>query len=64
MFALVQKDDLFIDSDYLNNNKSYSKLGNYYQDIFGKGNSVFTGDPNNNNINFRLKEMEVFKLFN
>jgi len=59
-----QEDDLYLVSDYLNNNKSYSKLGNYYQDILGKGNSVFTGDPNNNIINFRLKEMEVFKLFN
>ena len=59
-----KEDDLYIASDYLNNNNSCSKLGNYYQDILGKGKSVFTGDPNNNNNNFILKEMEVFKLFN
>ena len=58
-----QEDDLYIPSDYLINN-SYFKLGNFYQDILVKGKSVFTGDPNNNNANFLLKEMEVFKLFN
>ena len=34
-----------------------------YQDILGKGSSIFTGDLNNNNISFNLKEIEVFKIF-
>ena len=34
-----------------------------YQDILGKGRSIFTGDLNNSNININLKEIEVFKIF-
>ena len=55
--------DLRIYSDYLNQ-RSQSYLGNSYQDVLGKGRSIFTGDANNNNGYFQLKEMEVFKLFN
>ena len=31
-----------------------------YQDSIGKGKSIFTGDPNNNQ--FKIKEIEIFKI--
>ena len=34
-----------------------------YQDNLGKGISIFTGDLNNNNSSYKIKEVEVFKLF-
>ena len=56
--------DLCISDDYLNNNSSYSRLCNDYSypDILGKGYSIFTSDLNNNN--FKLKEVEIFKIIN
>ena len=57
--------NLLIYSDYLNNNNSYALIGvsyNDYQDVLGKGNSVFTGDVNTNS--FKLKELEIFKVYN
>ena len=39
-----------------------AKLQINYQDNSGKGNSIFSGDNNTNN--FKLKELEVFKLLN
>ena len=54
--------DLYISGNCLNNNSSSSELGYYYSDILGKGNSIFSG--NNNSNSFKLKEIEVFKLFN
>ena len=57
---------LYISNDYLNNNSSYSYLGGSYPDVLGKGNSIFSGEPNNSNNEqyFKLRELEVFKLFN
>ena len=54
--------DIYISNDYLNNNNSNSYIGHSYQDVLGKGCSIFTGDANNNNHHFKLKELEVFKL--
>ena len=54
--------DLKIDNNYLNNNSSYCSLGYSYPDVLGKGNSIFSGDASTNN--FKLKELEVFKLTN
>ena len=54
--------DLYICNNYLNNSSSYASLGGAYPDVLGKGNSIFSGD--NNNTNFKLKELEVFKLLN
>ena len=54
--------DLKISDNYLNNNSSYCSLGYSYPDVLGKGNSTFSGDVNN--IYFKLKELEVFKLLN
>ena len=41
-------------------NSNYTGLGHSYNDILGKGYSIFKG--NNDNDNFNLKEIEVFKL--
>ena len=54
--------DLYIYNNYLNNKNSGTTLGCAYQDILGKGRSVFTGDENNNNSNFKVKELEVYKV--
>jgi len=44
-------------------NSSYSGFPHSYQDILGKGKSIFTGDLNNSKQSFKLKEIEVFKIF-
>ena len=56
--------DLYISDDHLNNNSSYSHLCNDYSypDILGKGYSIFTSELNNHN--FKLKEVEIFKIIN
>ena len=54
--------DLYISSNYLNNNSSYCCFGSSYPDVLGKGNSIFSGDVNTGS--FKLKELEVFKLTN
>ena len=56
--------DLCIKDKFLNKDDSYTNIGNAYKDILGKGRSIFTGDENNENKNIRIKELEVFKLYN
>ena len=47
---------------------SFNKKGGWsgfpytYQDSLWKGKSIFTGDLNNNNGKFKLKEIEIFKI--
>ena len=41
-------------------NSNYTNFPYSYKDVFGKGYSIFKGD--NDNYNFNLKEIEVFKL--
>ena len=53
--------DLGVYGDILNSG-GWSYFPNTYQDILGKGKSIFTGDSNNNN-QFKIKEIEVFKIF-
>ena len=48
---------------YTNKDDSYANFPNSYKDILSKGKSIFTGDLNNSNIYFNLKEIEVFKIF-
>ena len=48
---------------YTNKEGSYANFPSSYRDILGKGKSIFTGDLNNKNIYFNLKEIEVFKIF-
>ena len=45
---------------YIGFSFNYTNFPNSYNDLLGKGYSIFTGD--NNNYNFNLKEIEVFKL--
>ena len=42
---------------------SYTSFPYTYLDNLGKGKSVFTGDFNNNNQYFKIKEIEAFKIF-
>ena len=43
-------------------NSNQSGFPSSYQDILGKGKSIFTVDFNNNNKHYKLKEIEIFKL--
>ena len=43
-------------------NSNRSEFPSSYQDIIGKGRSIFTGGRNNNVQFYELKEIEVFKL--
>ena len=52
-----------INTLFRSNNSSGSNFPHSYKDILGKGKSIFTGDLNNNNSSFNLKEIEVFKIF-
>ena len=54
--------DLFIKNDFFNNG-IYSYFPCAYEDSIGKGKSIFTGDTNNNTKDFKVKEIEVFKLY-
>ena len=53
------------ESDYSKSNNCYSYFGQYvsYQDNLGKGKSIFTGDLNNNNIYYKINEIEAFTLY-
>ena len=53
--------DLGINTDFTNNG-GWSWFPSTYQDILEKGKSIFTGDLDNNNIYFKLREIEIFKL--
>ena len=55
--------DLHVHNDFSNNNDTYSNFPYSYEDSIGKGKSIFTGDPNNSNMHFKIKEIEVFKLY-
>jgi len=54
--------DLGVYGDILNKG-GWSRFPHSYLDILGKGKSIFAGDSNNNNIDFKIKEIEVFKIF-
>ena len=52
--------DIGINSDFMNATH-YANFPHSYQDNLGKRYSIFCGQQNN--YNFKLKELEVFKLF-
>ena len=54
--------DIGITSDFVNSDSS-SDFPCRYNDILGKGKSIFTSNFNNDKSNFRLNEIEVFNLF-
>ena len=53
--------DIKIFEDF-NQSEAKSQFPDDYEDCLGKGKSIFTGDPNNNNGYFKVKEIEVFKM--
>ena len=53
--------DITIYDDFKNKN-SYTDFPCKYEDILGKGKSIFTGDNNNGNNYIKIDEIEVFKL--
>ena len=54
--------DIKVFADFLKED-SISKFPDDYLDNLGKGKSIFTGDLDNNSGYFKIKEIEVFKLF-
>jgi len=54
--------DLGVHGDILKDG-GWSWFPNTYPDILDKGKSIFTGDSNNSNAKFKIKEIEVFKIF-
>ena len=52
--------DTWIRDDFINNSEAY--FNSYYQDTTGKGNSMFTGNSNNNERKITLNEVEVYKI--
>ena len=55
--------DFYIYSKFGKERNSNTYFPISYQDILGKGKSIFTGDLNNNNTSFIIKEIEVFSLY-
>jgi hypothetical protein len=49
--------------DVFVNSGGWSQFPSTYEDILGKGKSIFTGKENNNDINFKIKEIEVYKVY-
>jgi len=54
--------DIKIFEDY-NKSEAKSQFPDDYEDCLGKGKSIFTGDLNNDKSYFKIKEIEVFKLY-
>jgi len=54
--------DLGIYNNFLNKG-GWSDFPYSYEDILGKGRSIFTGKDNNNDNKFKIKEIEVFKVY-
>ena len=54
--------DIYISSDFVNG-ETKSTFPSSYEDVLGKGKSIFTGDTNNTKDKFKIKEIEVFRLF-
>ena len=53
--------DIKIFEDF-NQSEAKSQFPDDYEDCLGKGKSIFTGDLNNDNGYFKVKEIEVFKM--
>ena len=54
--------DTWTYDDFINRTEAY--YGDHYNDTFGKGNSMFTGDNNNAVRKITLNEVEVYKIIN
>ena len=60
--TLFGNNDIYVRKDFMNQN-TYSAFPSYYQDTLGKGKSIFTGNANNNITDFKVKEIEIYKIF-
>ena len=54
--------DIWIPPDFIGSKSEVINFPKSYEDVLQKGNTIFTGDLNNNKGIFKLKELEVFKL--
>ena len=57
--------DLFfgnVSGDFTIENSNGAAFPYSYDDTLGKGKSIFTGDFDNENYYFKIKEIEVFRL--
>ena len=54
--------DLFIYNNFLKCG-GLTYFPSTYEDNLGKGKSIFTGKDNNNDYDFKIKEIEIFKIF-
>ena len=57
--------DLYFYSNFQSDGEysPYSKFSISYEDVLGKGKSIFTGNFNNSNIKMKIKEIEILKIF-
>ena len=54
--------DIWIPPDFINNKCEANNFPKSYEDVLGKGNTIFTGNLNASDGYFKIKEIEVFKL--
>jgi len=54
--------DIYFYSDFIEGSSPYSRFPISYEDVLGKGKSIFTGEFDNNKTELKIKEIEIFKL--
>ena len=54
--------DLHFEGNFTFDKSNVTNFPYSYKDTLSKGKSIFTGDFDNKNINFKIKELEVFQL--
>ena len=60
--TLFGENDIYIRKDFMKQ-KTCSSFPCCYQDTLGKGKSIFTGNLKNNETDFKVKEIEIFRIF-
>ena len=56
--------DIYFYSNFIEGRSPYSKFPISYEDVLGKGKSIFTGEFDNKITELKIKEVEIFKLLN
>jgi hypothetical protein len=54
--------DIYFYSNFVEGSSPYSQFPNNYEDVLGKGKSIFTGEFDNKITELKIKEIEIFKL--
>jgi len=54
--------DIYFYSNFVEGQSPFSRFPVSYEDVLGKGKSIFTGDFDNNKTEFKIKEIEIFQL--